>query len=837
MTKSRWRESIKSLGSHLDPQKDEQLKKAKIEIDDKVAKIMKLIKNESQGSRDGEIVELVDDFQKQYKALSALYENLIGEIREKVHGNENESTSSTTSSDSESYYSIDEASTRSSPRNDLQKVRDDFKYKLETPGLEFADLRNKLTSMTEEKEALHSEYMASLRKIQESEKIIKELRIESEQTESTKQKLIKECTQLKEKLVEREKDLLSLTRAHQVHGSKVPTQIKELEREVSSLKFERKNLCTQKGELEGQIEGRAMEAKQLGEENSRLRSRILELERSSNEKQDALSAQLRKLEKNESYLTSKIEDLIARANDLQLVVDTLQTQKGKLEQELVFKSSEASAQATENIRLRSQNLELERSSKEKEDTLSALQRKLEENETNLTSKIEDLTRRANDLQLEVDSLRDRKGELEQEVAFESNRASDQVKDVMEQVNVLQQELHSLSSQKSESETTVEKLTQEISDFLTQIQNLKENLESKTMDLQKMMEENGGLESQVYDLELEVGHLRSQKGELEEQMRSKNHRADRLSAQNEELHVQISQLEKDSSTQIKAVGAELNNLQQDLNSLKTEKSQLELQNTELISKIAEHQTNLKYQEDVINKLNEENKQMKAQHVESKLNLQIAERKIEETAEEFCKKFEDSLRILSRRIRVAEQLHVENKDVSRKTREKYERENMELKERVTNTEIAVQRMKDISLTGNDFLIGLDTAALKFEECGGNFLNRISKASCEVLFAKDWVRRKNNAIKHVQEDVDCLLAQLDGKEAEVLGLREKVWKLENKARELEKVVKEKEEGMLGMGEEKREAIRQLCVWIDYHRSRSDYLKKVLSEMTVVRSLRPTP
>ncbi|KAL6997756.1 hypothetical protein U1Q18_007881 [Sarracenia purpurea var. burkii] len=105
MIKSRWRESIKFLGSHLDPQKDEQLKKAKIEIDDKVAKIMKLIKNESQGSKDGEIVELVDDLQKQHKALSTLYENLTGEIREKVHGNENESTSSTTNSDYFDFHS------------------------------------------------------------------------------------------------------------------------------------------------------------------------------------------------------------------------------------------------------------------------------------------------------------------------------------------------------------------------------------------------------------------------------------------------------------------------------------------------------------------------------------------------------------------------------------------------------------------------------------------------------------------------------------------------------------------------------------------------------------
>ena len=144
-----------------------------------------------------------------------------------------------------------------------------------------------------------------------------------------------------------------------------------------------------------------------------------------------------------------------------------------------------------------------------------------------------------------------------------------------------------------------------------------------------------------------------------------------------------------------------------------------------------------------------------------------------------------------------------------------------------------MKEISLTAN-MLFGLDAVALKFEQCSGNFLNRISKASCEVLFAKNWVQRKNKTIKHVQEDVECLLVQLGTKEAEVLGLREKVWRLENKVRELEKMVKEEEEGMLGMEEEKREAIRQLCVWIDYHHSRSDYLKKILLEITAVRSQR---
>ncbi|THG22620.1 hypothetical protein TEA_026676 [Camellia sinensis var. sinensis] len=597
---------------------------------------------------------------------------------------------------------------------------------------------------------------------------------------------MKECGQLKEKLVVREKELFSLSReAHQVNESKVPTQIKELERKVSSLKLENKNLCTRKRELEEKVKGRGKEAKQLGEENSGLRSRILELEMTSKEKEHTLSALRRKLEENESNSMSKIEDLMARTNNLQLVVDTLRAQKGELEEQVLFKSNEASVE---------------------------------------------------------------------------------VKGVLDQINVLQQELHSLTSQKSESESSVEKVTQEISHFLIQIENLKKKLESKTMDLQRMLEEKVGLERQVKDLELEAGSLRSKKSELEEQMRSKNYEADQLREEKEGLHVRIYQLEKslkeridelsalqmkfenfgnDSSSQIKALVAELD-------SLGGEKTQLELkierekqglmerltwmekQNIELTSKTVEHQTTMKGQEAIINKLNDEHKQVRDRYLESMLNLQIAERKIEETAEEFRKKFEDSLRILSRRIRVAEQLHVENKDVYRKTKETYEKQQTDLKERVATSAIAVKKMKEISLTANDILTGLDVVALKFEECSGNFLNRISKTSCEVLFAKDWVRRKNKAIKHVQEDVDCLLSQLDTKEAEILGLREKVWKLENTVRELKKMVKEKEEGMLGMKEEKREAIRQLCVWIDYHRSRSDYLKKILSDMIAVRSQR---
>ena len=62
--------------------------------------------------------------------------------------------------------------------------------------------------------------------------------------------------------------------------------------------------------------------------------------------------------------------------------------------------------------------------------------------------------------------------------------------------------------------------------------------------------------------------------------------------------------------------------------------------------------------------------------------------------------------------------------------------------------------------------------------------------------------------------------------MNLTTTVVQLNRTVGELEKKMKEKEDGMLDLGEEKREVIRQLCLWIDYHRSRYDYLKDILSK-----------
>lgn len=90
-------------------------------------------------------------------------------------------------------------------------------------------------------------------------------------------------------------------------------------------------------------------------------------------------------------------------------------------------------------------------------------------------------------------------------------------------------------------------------------------------------------------------------------------------------------------------------------------------------------------------------------------------------------------------------------------------------------------------------------------------------------------------LREKVEKLEVKVSKEEEQKENLTGAVKQLEKKVEVLEMMMKEKDDGILCLGEEKREAIRQLCLWIDYHRSRYDHLKEVLSTV-VVRHQRQT-
>ncbi|XP_047320265.1 COP1-interactive protein 1-like [Impatiens glandulifera] len=213
---------------------------------------------------------------------------------------------------------------------------------------------------------------------------------------------------------------------------------------------------------------------------------------------------------------------------------------------------------------------------------------------------------------------------------------------------------------------------------------------------------------------------------------------------------------------------------ELDALRTENNRLH----NIISEMEkENRKTVIHQNNIIKKLSDENKEVK----------QLAEKKINETAGELCKNLEDQIRMMSRRIKVVEQLHIENNEVYMKTRDKYSKEK-------TDMIIIEDMMKELNRVG-----------VKFEEFSDDIMKRVSMFSCWDVFAKEWARKKGMEEKEREE--------------EIMELRERV-------KEIEKVVNEKEEEIAMIGEEKKEAIRQLCVWTDYHRNnRRGYLKETVS------------
>lgn len=343
-----------------------------------------------------------------------------------------------------------------------------------------------------------------------------------------------------------------------------------------------------------------------------------------------------------------------------------------------------------------------------------------------------------------------------------------------------------SARIEELENQVSSLQLELESVLAQERSLEERVERTAVEAKEQFEEILGLRARISELEM----TSKEKGDDE-----------------------IEGGENDAYAQIMALTAEINTLQVELNSLQTSKTQLENQNNELQTMIAEQQRTLQEQDDTINEMNQQCKQVKGLRRQTEMNLQATERKVEEIAGQFRKNMEDSLRLLAQRIRVAERLHYENRDFYRTTREALKQEQKELEENIAAHKAEFRKLKRIITITNDTLSGFDLVAERLSESSGIFLSRISKISEELSSARKWIKGTNNELKELK--------------GEKLNLIKAVTQLEKRVGELEKMVKEKDERVLGLGEEKREAIRQLCIWIDYHRTDLHSLK-ILAKMS---------
>ncbi|KAK6137352.1 hypothetical protein DH2020_028912 [Rehmannia glutinosa] len=618
MTKHPRKGSLKSMSNHIDPEKEEQLEWVKIEIENQVKRIIKLTKSINQGDNKernlknkAEAIRLIEDFQKQYESLYSLYQDLREEVKKNV-GNGDDDSSSTSNSDSESYFSPGVSSEDSDSDNDQEPENT-------------SDFENKLTSSSEVKK------ISSLHSHSESGDIVlKDL--ESENTMS--QRL---------------------------------AQIKDLEGQVANLKHKISTLRSEKRQLECKSD----EAKQMREKISRLEAQILEIESKSKENEVGLKKQS---EDNEKKYISRISELVAQGNNMQLELNTLKQQKG---------------------------------------------------------------------------------ELEGRFLHETKKWSSQVDGLMKQVNSLKRELVTVNSQKSELEMELKKKSESLKNETT----LKE---------QSLAKVNESLKAQVNDLESKIHSLSSKKSELEEQVKKITDEAFQSNVENEKLQVKISELQTAIAERDDELSTEQKKLTACQNTLSMKTKSLEEEIGNLKSKMEVLETERNHFQVELETLHKDKERLQLELEKEKEECSLSKSQVEKISKSNF------------------QLQVESKEWYIKTKETYEEEMKDLKCRAERNEIEFKNVKDMTLAANDVLTSLDAVALKFDECSASFLDRVSKASCELKFAKDWAMRK-------KDDLDRLLAQLDDKEAEILVFREKVWESENKVRELEKMIKEKEDAML--------------------------------------------
>lgn len=443
------------------------------------------------------------------------------------------------------------------------------------------------------------------------------------------------------------------------------------------------------------------------------------------------------------------------------------------------------------------------------------------------------------------------------VQIQTNELEKQIvlkNEALAKVDTLHRELDCLRNQKRELEN---RKNHEISENMIVIRNLTEELAEKIEVEQRILEEKERVLVRIRDLEMEVDTLHFRRREIEEQnirMRSENQW---LNTKNSELEMALTSKETEASSQMIALMEQVKNLKQKMDSLQADKSQLghemernkqefshrfselEAEKNQLNSKIVDQERTLKEKDEIITSFNEKYKQGRSCLPDAAPSLIGAERKMEELAEELRSGLEDKIRLLSQRILVAEQLHNESRENYRARNKRYEQEKRQLEQKIGNHEAELMKISNM----NEF--GMDRMARKFEEESAKLLNHILWITKEMTFAKYWVRTRNNELKQLKTNLTRFVAQMEEKEEQEFLLREKLWNLEakiskeggeklnlirtlgqfeKKMAKMENILKEKDEEVFRLAEEKREVIRQLCVVIDHHRSRYDHLKDVM-------------
>ncbi|KAH6760978.1 hypothetical protein C2S52_008342 [Perilla frutescens var. hirtella] len=475
-----------------------------------------------------------------------------------------------------------------------------------------------------------------------------------------------------------------------------------------------------------------------------------------------------KIEENPSVSISEREELEKK---LAAAVDEKEALHQEYQTALKSKNGDVSLLRDENAQLQFRNSEMEKVLMVKENEFSDLQKKFGDRESELSERIMTLTA---------------------------------------DVNNLREQLGYTSDQKSESDRIVEKQRGEMSEILVQIENMKEEL------------------SRAENRNTELGNKTI---EQEREMQEQRDEFMKLSEEHKQLEVRFRDCQESLVLSEKKIEEISDQFRESMTAKNQDIDQLE-------ETIDELKSDLEMREDEISTLVEN---MRATEVKQRLSGQ--------------------------KLRITEQVLSEKEESHQKRVEKLQEEQRLLEQRIASLagivsiyeEAQVNLVADISEKMNETLMGIDTFSVKFEEDYGHLESRIYEIGNELKVVVNWITGNNAEKDELKKEIVSLLQQLKDEKGKELVMREKIEEMEmrlqnnederksltdtvrqqeekakeleamielkeEKVGELERKMREKDSGILSLSEEKREAIRQLCIWIDFHHDRYEDLKDMI-------------
>ncbi|KAD5508260.1 hypothetical protein E3N88_15963 [Mikania micrantha] len=571
----------------------------------------------------------------------------------------------------------------------------------------------------------------------------------------------------------------------------------------NNLKFEKAKV------LEAEYDHKLEELKAvillLEEEKEGFRSELSRMKEKLDTTEEELTNICKKLEASEQERTS----LSLKGSELS---DEIKTNIEKIE-ELAAEWSLLKEQLTEKEKELLEHTEMHTSHKSEteikirgfEDNLESLISQKREVETQKEEEIKNLTEKVINLEKELESLDTKKSKLE------------------EDLNEKQEEITSLHSQKHESESELEKGRQQISDHLNQIDFLKQELAGKMTDEQKLLEEKEVFVGQVKELEEEVKSLNRLKTELDSEVGQKSQEIADYVIQIENFKEEIAKMSQDNLQSQNQLMDKIQNLE----TLIVEKEDKVKEITEEIQKVTESK------EQIVEQLEEAIEDLKG-------DIEIKGEDVT-TLTETVRNLEVKIRLTNQKLRVTEQTLSEKETEYAGKEEKLHQENKSLIEKISTLSETITGYKEseesvkktITQKVNAISTGMDSLNVKLEEDHGHISTQIYEIMNEIQVTKISMKKMSCEKDDLKEKVVKMMVQLKEVESERDTLKKSVDDLEQKSglkdekmKELEKQLHVKDEGLVDLGEEKREAIRQLCMLVDYQRDRYDHLQQLVSK-----------